>query len=96
MSSLQNPGFELPAHWRQGRSDGNGVRGQDPSGAFEWKIPNDYASVRKMQINATPIVLADSAITRQIKKMAKAASGKEETMAKAQASSSKKKAFVFF
>ena len=41
----------------------------------QWKIPNDYASVRKMQINATPLVLADSAITRQIRKMAKASYG---------------------
>jgi pilus assembly protein CpaE len=41
----------------------------------QWKIPNDYASVRKMQINATPLVLADSAITRQIKLMAKSITG---------------------
>ena len=41
----------------------------------QWKIPNDYASVRKMQINATPLVLADSAITRQIRQMANAALG---------------------
>jgi pilus assembly protein CpaE len=44
----------------------------------QWKIPNDYASVRKMQIHATPLVLEDSAITRQIKKMAKAITGQEE------------------
>jgi pilus assembly protein CpaE len=37
----------------------------------QWKIPNDYASVRKMQIEATPLVLADSAITRQIRQMVK-------------------------
>ena len=37
----------------------------------QWKIPNDYASVRKMQIEATPLVLADSAITRQIRLMVK-------------------------
>ena len=28
----------------------------------QWKIPNDYAAVRKMQINATPLALADSPI----------------------------------
>jgi pilus assembly protein CpaE len=38
----------------------------------QWKIPNDYAMVRKMQINATPLVLEDSPITRQIRQMAKA------------------------
>ena len=37
----------------------------------QWKIPNDYATVRNMQINATPLVLADSAITRAIREMAK-------------------------
>ncbi len=56
----------------------------------QWKIPNDFASVRKMQINATPIVLADSAITRQIKKMARAASGRDEE------AKPKKKGFGFF
>jgi pilus assembly protein CpaE len=57
----------------------------------QWKIPNDFASVRKMQINATPIVLADSPITRQIKKMAIAAAGKNEVAAKP-----KKKSFGLF
>jgi pilus assembly protein CpaE len=55
----------------------------------QWKIPNDFASVRKMQINATPIVLADSPITRQIKKMAKAVLPQE-------AETPKKKGFGFF
>jgi pilus assembly protein CpaE len=55
----------------------------------QWKIPNDYASVRKMQINATPLVLADSPITRQIRQMAKAAIG--ESVAPA-----KKKGFKLF
>ncbi len=59
----------------------------------QWKIPNDYASVQKMQIDATPIVLADSAIARQIRKMVKAVSGQEEAKAKPV---SKKKAFGFF
>ncbi len=45
----------------------------------QWKIPNDYASVRKMQINATPLVLADSAITRQIRLMAKSIAGGSAT-----------------
>ncbi|HEY1767327.1 MAG TPA: AAA family ATPase [Terracidiphilus sp.] len=48
----------------------------------QWKIPNDYPSVRKMQINATPLVLADSPIARLIKQMARAATGQVETQAK--------------
>ena len=56
----------------------------------QWKIPNDYASVRKMQIHATPLVLEDSAITRQIKKMAKAITGQEEE------APAKKKGFRLF
>lgn len=56
----------------------------------QWKIPNDYASVRKMQIHATPLVLEDSAITRQIRKMAKAITGHQE------AAPAKKKGFRLF
>ena len=36
----------------------------------QWKIPNDHALVRKMQINATPLVLGDSAIAKLIRQMA--------------------------
>jgi pilus assembly protein CpaE len=47
-----------------------------------WKIPNDYAAVRNMQISATPLVLSDSPISRQIRKMVNAVTGKSETVAK--------------
>jgi pilus assembly protein CpaE len=57
----------------------------------QWKIPNDYAAVRKMQIHATPLVLEDSAITRQIKKMAKAVTGQQDA-----APATKKKGFRLF
>ena len=56
-----------------------------------WRIPNDYASVRKMQINATPLVLADSAITRQIKQMANSVTGGEQ-----EPPTEKKKGFKLF
>lgn len=56
----------------------------------QWKIPNDYAAVRKMQIHAVPLVLEDSVITRQIKKMAKSILGQEE------AAPAKKKGFRLF
>ncbi len=41
----------------------------------QWKIPNDYAAVRDMQINATPLALADSGIAQLIRRMARAAVG---------------------
>ncbi len=59
----------------------------------QWKIPNDFASVRKMQIHATPLVLEDSAITRQIKKMAKAITGEQDA---ADPKKTKKKGFRLF
>jgi len=42
----------------------------------QWKVANDYAAVRIMQISTTPLVFEDSPIARQILKMASAASGK--------------------
>lgn len=44
----------------------------------QWKIPNDYASVRRMQINATPLALADSPVSTQIRRMASAVTGEVE------------------
>jgi pilus assembly protein CpaE len=38
----------------------------------EWKIPNDYAAVRRMQSTATPIVQDDSVISRAIRQMTRA------------------------
>ncbi|MGH9598301.1 MAG: AAA family ATPase [Terracidiphilus sp.] len=55
----------------------------------QWKIPNDYAAVRKMQINATPLALSDSPITRLLRQMAKSASGQP-------AAQEKKKGFSLF
>jgi len=57
----------------------------------QWKIPNDYPSVRKMQINATPLALADTPIARLIKQMARAATGQAEPE-----TTSKKKGFSLF
>jgi len=48
----------------------------------QWKIPNDYGAVRNMQINASPLVFADSAIARQIRQMVNAVTGKTATPAK--------------
>jgi pilus assembly protein CpaE len=41
-----------------------------------WKIPNDYAAVRRMQNTATPLVLEDSPIAKLIHEMASSANGK--------------------
>jgi pilus assembly protein CpaE len=56
----------------------------------QWKIPNDYASVRKMQIEATPLVLEDSPIARQVRKIALEITGVEA------AAAAKKKNFWLF
>ncbi len=57
----------------------------------QWKVPNDYPAVQKMQIHATPLVLEDSAIARQIRKMAQAVTGQEP-----EAAEKKKKGFRLF
>ena len=48
----------------------------------QWKIPNDFAAVRRMQNTATPLVLEDSPISRQIKEMARSVTGQQEAPAK--------------
>jgi Flp pilus assembly CpaE family ATPase len=41
----------------------------------QWKIPNDYPAVRRMQHTAVPLALEDSPISRLIRQMTRAASG---------------------
>jgi pilus assembly protein CpaE len=48
----------------------------------QWKIPNDYSAVRNMQINASPLIFADSAIARQIRLMVNAVTGKTQNHGK--------------
>lgn len=55
----------------------------------QWRIPNDHALVRKMQINATPLVLGDSPVARLIRQMARSVTGQP-------AAPAKKKGFSFF
>ena len=55
----------------------------------QWKIPNDYAAVRKMQITATPLTLADSPVSRIIRQMARSVSGQPEVQ-------TRKKSFSLF
>jgi pilus assembly protein CpaE len=44
----------------------------------QWKIPNDYSAVRRMQNTATPLIALDSPISRIIKTMARTVSGVAE------------------
>ena len=55
----------------------------------QWKIPNDYASVKRMQVEATPLVQGDSSIARHIREMARAVTGQP-------AAEEKKKGFRLF
>ena len=41
----------------------------------QWKIPNDYNAVRRMQHTAVPLALEDSPISRLIRQMARSACG---------------------
>ena len=55
----------------------------------QWKIPDDYAMARRMQVEATPMVLGDSQISRAIRLMASAVTGKPLPQ-------TKKRGFSFF
>jgi pilus assembly protein CpaE len=55
----------------------------------EWKIPNNYAAVRRMQNTAIPLIEDDSEISRAIRQMTRAVSGQP-------AVPEKKKGFSFF
>jgi pilus assembly protein CpaE len=48
----------------------------------EWKIPNNYAAVRRMQNTATPLTQDDSQISRAIRQMTRAVSGKPAILEK--------------
>jgi pilus assembly protein CpaE len=41
----------------------------------QWKIPDDYAAARRTRNTPTPLALQDSAISQQLRQMAKAAGG---------------------
>lgn len=55
----------------------------------QWKVPNDYAAVKSMQINATPLAFADSGVSVQIRRMASVLTGEP-------AAPAKKKVFSLF
>jgi pilus assembly protein CpaE len=43
--------------------------------AADWKVPNNYAAVRRMQNTATPLTQEDSEIARSIRQMTRAITG---------------------
>jgi pilus assembly protein CpaE len=55
----------------------------------QWKVPNDYTAVRRMQSSATPLTHEDSPIARTIRQMTRTACGQP-------AVAQKKKTFGFF
>ena len=60
----------------------------------QWKIPNDYASVKRMQVDATPLALADSPVSQEIRRMAESVSGSPAPQVNRPPA--KKKVFSFF
>jgi pilus assembly protein CpaE len=55
----------------------------------QWKIPDDYATARRIRSTATPVALEDSPISKVIREMARTACGLP-------AHAEKKKGFSFF
>jgi pilus assembly protein CpaE len=55
----------------------------------DWKIPNNYAAVRRMQNTATPLMQEDTEISRAIRQMTRAVTGQPPLP-------EKKKVFSFF
>lgn len=63
----------------------------------QWKVPNDHALVRKMQIDGSPLVLGDSSVARTIREMAQAVNPKSGgSVAPVKKKAFSKKAFSFF
>ncbi len=71
----------------QGIADGHVVKAL--TRPAQWKIPNDYASVRRMQSSATPLTHEDSPIARAIQRMTRTVCGRPAAV-------EKKRAFGFF
>jgi pilus assembly protein CpaE len=52
--------------------------------SIDWKVPDDYATARRTQNAATPLVMEDSSISRAIRRMARKACGLPEEDEKSQ------------
>jgi pilus assembly protein CpaE len=79
-SCAGGPKLEIVINRHQ--SDGMGIPDDYVTKALtrpaDWKIPNNYAAVRRMQNTATPLALEDSSISRSIHQMARSVCGKPE------------------
>jgi pilus assembly protein CpaE len=73
------PKLEIVINRFQTRYMGLGVHEDEIAKALtrpvQWKIPNDYAAVRRMQHTAIPFALEDSRISRLVRQMARSACG---------------------
>jgi pilus assembly protein CpaE len=90
---FSSPGPKLEIVMNRYMPRASGVTDEDIRKALtrpvQWKIPNDHAAVLRMQRTATPIALDESPVARQIKQMARSASGQT-------AVAPKKKGFSLF
>jgi pilus assembly protein CpaE len=50
--------------------------------SFQWRVPNDYAAVRRMQASGIPLTLEDSPIARIIQQMSRSVCGQPNTREK--------------
>jgi Flp pilus assembly CpaE family ATPase len=76
---LEDYSTKIEVVWNRHTDEMFGINDKTVEGALtlpaQWKIPNDFAAVRRTQDNAEP--LEESGVRRIIKKMALAASGKQ-------------------
>ena len=93
---LEGPNLEIIINRYEGRAQG--VTDEYLSKALtrpaQWKIPNDYASVKKMQVEADPLGITSSPVSLEIRRMAQAVTGTPAS--EVEQPPAKKKAFCFF
>jgi pilus assembly protein CpaE len=91
LSTAGNPKFSIVINRYDPRNQG--ISEEDVAKALirpaEWKIPNNYAAVRRMQNTAVPLTEEDTEIARAVRQMTRAVSGQP-------ALPEKKKGFSFF
>jgi pilus assembly protein CpaE len=91
LSTAGNPKFSIVINRYDPRNQG--ISEEDIAKALirpaEWKIPNNYAAVRRMQNTAVPLTEEDTEIARAVRQMSRAVSGQP-------ALPEKKKGFSFF
>jgi len=93
---LEGPKLEVVINRYEGRAQG--VSDEYIAKALtrpaQWKIPNDYNSVKQMQIDASPLAMPDSPVSQEIRRMAQSVSGSPAP--EVEKPREKKKGFSFF